>query len=234
MRDANDHDKILDKIKKCLALSSSSNEHEAAIALRQAQKLMELHGISDIDVKAAQAEEKLARAGARHRPAGWENTLAQNIATAFGCQLLFHRNWDAGHWSYIGCGPAPEIAQYAFTVLLRQIKRARAEHIQTALKRCKSITKTRRADLFCDGWVRAVGGPISALAENAQHTEAINAYMAVRYPDLEALKTQNRNQGKKLSERDWSDYLAGTEQGRAVQLNHGMGHRSNDCARIGL
>ena len=37
MRDANDHDKILDKIKKCLALSSSSNEHEAAIALRQAQ-----------------------------------------------------------------------------------------------------------------------------------------------------------------------------------------------------
>ena len=60
MRDANDHDKILDKIKKCLALSSSSNEHEAAIALRQAQKLMELHGISDIDVKAAQAQEKLS------------------------------------------------------------------------------------------------------------------------------------------------------------------------------
>ncbi len=227
-----DQDKILDKIKKCMALSSSSNEHEAAIALRQAQKLMELHGISDIHVKAAQAEEKLAKAGARHRPAGWENTLAQNIATAFGCQLLFHRNWDAGHWSYIGCGPAPEIAQYAFTVLLRQIKRARAEHIQTALKRCKSITKTRRADLFCDVWVRAVGGAISALAENALHTAAINAYMAVRYPNLEVLKTQNRNEGKKLSDRDWSDYLAGTEQGRAVHLNHAMGHQSGQFERI--
>jgi hypothetical protein len=227
-----DQDKILDKIKKCMALSSSSNEHEAAIALRQAQKLMELHGISDIDVKASQAEEKRVRAGARHRPAGWENTLAQNIATAFGCQLLFHRNWDVGHWSYIGCGPAPEIAQYAFTVLLRQIKRARAEHIQTALKRCKSITKTRRADLFCDGWVRAVGGTISALAENAQHTAAINAYMAVRYPDLEALKTQNRNEGKKLSDRDWLDFLAGTELGRNVQLNHGMGHEERQVRRI--
>lgn len=233
MRDANDHDKILDKIKKCMALSSSSNEHEAAIALRQAQKLMELHGISDIDVKAAQAEEKRARAGACKRPAGWENTLAQKIATAFGCQLLFHRNWDAGHWSYIGCGPAPEIAQYAFTVLLRQIKRARAEHIQTALKRCKSITKTRRADLFCDGWVRAVGHTVTSLAENTQHAEAINAYMAVRYPDLEALKTQNRNEGKKLSDRDWSDYLAGTEQGRAVRLNQGMGHQSGQFERIG-
>lgn len=32
--------KILSKIKKCLALSASSNENEAAIALRQAQRLM--------------------------------------------------------------------------------------------------------------------------------------------------------------------------------------------------
>ena len=39
-------DKILDKIKKCLVLASSANEHEAAAALRQAQKLMEAHGIS--------------------------------------------------------------------------------------------------------------------------------------------------------------------------------------------
>lgn len=228
-----DHDKILDKIKKCMALSSSSNEHEAAVALRQAQKLMELHGISAIDVKASQAEEKLAKASAKIRPSGWENLLAHSIANAFGCQLLFHRNWAGGHWSYIGCGPAPEIAQYAFTVLLRQIKKARAEHIQTALKRCKSATKTRRADLFCDGWVRAVGRAISALAENAQHSEAIKAYMAVRYPDLEELETQNRNENKKLSDRDWSDYLAGTEQGRAVQLNHGMGHQSRQFERIG-
>jgi hypothetical protein len=48
------------------------------------------------------------------------------------------------------------------------------------------------------------------------------------------LKTQNRNEGKKLSHCDWADYLAGNEQGRFVQLNLGMGHQSNDCARIGL
>lgn len=32
-----DKSKILDKIKKCLALSKSSNQHEAQAALRQAQ-----------------------------------------------------------------------------------------------------------------------------------------------------------------------------------------------------
>ncbi|MDI9233524.1 DUF2786 domain-containing protein [Limnohabitans lacus] len=234
MRDTDDQSKILDKIKKCMALTSSSNEHEAAIALRQAQKLMELHGISDLDVKAAQADEMQAKAGARNRPAGWENELAQTVSAAFGCRLLFHPRWDAGHWGFIGCGPAPEIAQYAFTVLLRQIKKARAEHIQTKLKRCKSVTKTRRADLFCDGWVRSVSGTISALADNTPHAEAVNAFLAVRYPELVPLKTQNRNEGKHLSDRDLADYWAGSVLSKDVRLNHGMGHQSYDCARIGL
>ncbi|MCE6577430.1 DUF2786 domain-containing protein, partial [Acinetobacter baumannii] len=32
---------IIDKISKCLALSKSANEHEAAVALKQAQTLMQ-------------------------------------------------------------------------------------------------------------------------------------------------------------------------------------------------
>lgn len=41
------HENILRKIQKCLALSKSANEHEASVALRQAQKLMELHNVSE-------------------------------------------------------------------------------------------------------------------------------------------------------------------------------------------
>lgn len=43
-------DKALEKIRKCLALSKSANEHEAAAALRQAQKMMSMHGFTDDDV----------------------------------------------------------------------------------------------------------------------------------------------------------------------------------------
>ncbi len=45
-----DKGKILDKVRKCLALSKSANEHEAAAALRQAQAMMRIHGLSDDDV----------------------------------------------------------------------------------------------------------------------------------------------------------------------------------------
>lgn len=40
----------IEKIKKCLRLSKSANEHEAAQALKQAQILMQKFGITDIDV----------------------------------------------------------------------------------------------------------------------------------------------------------------------------------------
>lgn len=46
-----DRSKIIDKIKKCLALSKSANEHEAAAALRQAQKLMKHYKIDECEVE---------------------------------------------------------------------------------------------------------------------------------------------------------------------------------------
>lgn len=50
MSDKPDRERILDKIRKCLALSKSANEYEAATALRQAQKLMAMHDLSHEDV----------------------------------------------------------------------------------------------------------------------------------------------------------------------------------------
>lgn len=130
-----DKQTIIDKIKKCLALSASSNEHEAAIALSQARKLMETHGITGLDVDAAAADECRAKSGATTRPANWEAALAAKVGDAFGCKVIFSSGWwnKSGEWCFIGCGTAPEIAQYAFTVLLRQGKRAREEHIKTKL-----------------------------------------------------------------------------------------------------
>lgn len=66
-----DNEKIIDKIKKCLALSRSANEHEAEAALRQARKLMEAHGVTDLDIEAAEAQERRRKAGAKTKPSNW-------------------------------------------------------------------------------------------------------------------------------------------------------------------
>ncbi|MDR2188935.1 MAG: DUF2786 domain-containing protein [Azonexus sp.] len=221
----NDRDKIIDKIRKCLALSASSNQHEAAAALRQAQKLMEMHHIGDLDIEAAEASERRAKSSATAKPPIWENSLAAHIADAFGCRLLFAPNWQArrAEWNFIGLGAGPEVAQYAFAVLLRQVRQARAAHIKTALKRCKPAIKTRRADLFCEGWVDIAASKIAAFASNEKEEAAINAYVAVRYPALETLKNTDRNRGRNLRAHEVGDLLLGRLAGNRARMNRGIG-----------
>ena len=224
-------DKIIDKIKKCLALSASSNEHEAAAALRQARMLMEAHGVSDLDMQAAEASETHARAGAIRNPANWEARLAGKIGAAFGCRVLFvgdgsHR----GEWVFIGPGAAPEVAQYAFKVLFRQAKAARAEHIKTRLKRCKTATKTRRADLYCEGWVSSVTALIEGCAGIETNPQAVDAYMAGKYPKVVELNARDRNAGRDLRPNEEMDYLHGRRAGREAQLNRGVGSNAAPLA----
>lgn len=216
--------KVFDKIKKCMALSASSNEHEAEAALRQARALMEKHNIDDADMLAYEASEQHAKSSAKHTPVNYETALACKIADSFGCMVIFSTGiWNKpGTWKFIGCGVAPEIASYSFQVLLRQCKNARSEHIKTKLKRCKLATKTRRADLFCNGWMFAVSGKIAALVGNERQTDAIDAYIAKHYPSMKDMTSRDRNDGRKLNDREYDDFAKGSHAGKNAELNRGV------------
>ncbi len=218
-------DKIIDKIKKCLALSASSNEHEAAAALRQAKKLMEAHGISDLDMQAAEASEKRSRAGAIRSPANWEVALADKIAAAFACRLILGRSPlnGNGEWIFIGTGAAPEIAGYAFEVLFRQAKAGRADYIKSRLSRCKLAIKTRRADLYCDGWVRAVTALITRFSGGESNEAAIQAYLVKHYRGLESTQARDRIGDRGLKSHEATDWAQGRLGGCEAQLNRGVG-----------
>lgn len=43
-------DELLARIRKCLALAKSANEHEAAAALATARRLMDEHGVDQADI----------------------------------------------------------------------------------------------------------------------------------------------------------------------------------------
>lgn len=210
----------IDKIKKCLALAKSANEHEAAAALRQAQALMEKFNIEDDDVLASEVSEFSARS-ANQKPSNWEAWLSQVVAESCGCKLVF-RNFLSAEYVFIGCGVSAEIATYAFQVLHRQCKRARAEYIKTKLKRCKAATKTKRADIYCEGWVRLASEKIKALVLNDQQTAAITAYMSKRYPKLNETKPRDRNDSSRMSNRAFDDFAAGAAQGAKAELNRGV------------
>jgi len=226
-----DRDKIIEKIKKCMALAKSSNEHEAAAALRQAHKLMQLHGISDLDVEHADIQEESARAGAAHKPARWECGLATRVARAFDCAVFLQCARPVGHWVFVGATPSGEIARYAFEVLFRQAKQARAHYIKTALKRC-TTTRTRRADLFCEGWVMTATDVVDEFAGNEASLSRAKAYLEHKR-ELEKFQGHNRNAKRNLSERDYGDMEAGHHAGKNAQLNRGL-NGTKACPALGV
>lgn len=156
-------EKYLAKIKKLLALGKSTNSHEAALALARARKLMAEYHISEIDVgisDISEASSQGAPSDAQSMPA-YMVGLIQVIQKAFGVQSY-------GSWRYTPRGipkrivafygpeERPQIAVYAWTVLSRQLVRARAEYLSGVRRSIKSETRIARADKFCEGWVAGV------------------------------------------------------------------------------
>ena len=81
-------DKIVDKIRKLLALSKSSNPNEAAIALQKATQLMEEYQIKNIDLIPEQdvTHSDLEEVTGQHYV--WAKSLAYACAKLFDCTTI--------------------------------------------------------------------------------------------------------------------------------------------------
>lgn len=203
----------LAKIRKCLALSRSANEHEAALALEKARQMMAELGLSEAEATFLDIEEQPVRGSRCLRPAAWEALLVATVSRAIGCARFINDSLD---WQFVGRGPAPEIAGYAFRVLYRQLKAARAEYIRTTLRRCKVANKRRRADAFCEGWAAAVFVKVKAMAP-AFEDELVERYLAERHPGLVVVDKRHAQ----LSAAG-NDFFNGVAGGHKVELNRGM------------
>lgn len=81
-------EKILNKIKKCLALSKSANPQEAAIALKQAQALMQEYNVTQTDVMFSDVQKQASNSQATEKRPQWDHYLMWVVAQAFGCKTL--------------------------------------------------------------------------------------------------------------------------------------------------
>lgn len=207
---------VLARLRKCLAMSKSANEHEAANALEMVRRIMEEHRLTESDVELSEVNEAAARGSRTQQPTKWEAFLCASVRRALGVEVFIDQNLDR---RYVGRGAAPEIASYAFVVLYRQLKRARTDYIKTSLKRCGPASKRRRADAFCEGWAQAVLLKIIRIAPEAEPDELVGRYLAERHPGL----VEINNRGAQLGRRSRDDFWRGWDEGREAQLQGGVG-----------
>ena len=221
-------DQALQKIKKCLALGRAAGEHEAAAAMRQAQKLMEQFNLRERDVSMADVSEVKVRASSTAANV-WELNLVNLIAEAFGCETfgqITGKFNDAGnyvrarHWVFVGIDSAPTVAGYACEVLVRQCVKGRLAHIGKQPRNCKPITKTARGDAFALGWVFSVRDMVERFAQPASDKTLLLAYIEANHGELKTGKARDTSKARKT---DIGLFIAGHRAGEKAELHHGVG-----------
>jgi len=213
---------ILDKINKCLRLAKSSNPHEAATAMRQAQALMQKHNLSTDDVAMNDIFEKAVTSGSSNKPSQHLINLAHMIAKAFGVRIILNIRYGTNKINFIGQHQSPEIASYAFSVLRRQLTKARSAFYKTT--RGKRVNRTAKADIFADGWVYEVNKRVVAFANNKQTEQVITTYMDKHYSNLN--ETKPKAPKKQRSTATDNAFFIGVKAGKDVTLNHGVNGQS--------
>lgn len=216
---------IITKIRKLLALAKGSTEHEAASALAKAREIMAAHGISEAQLAMSEIEEATARGSRAARPPKWETLLAKAVERSLDVYSFID---GAGTRTFIGRGSSAEIASYAFAVLFRTLKAQRQAYIAGPLKRVKLARKRVRADVFCEGWARAVQHKIAALIPERPSDPLRDQYLAEHYPEL---GTVNARGVKLMATKVAGDFWAGHNAGREVNLHSGV---SGDAAPLAL
>ncbi|HEX8590714.1 DUF2786 domain-containing protein [Pseudomonas sp.] len=257
---AAERERVLRKIKHCLALSKSSNEHEAAAALRQAQKLMRKYQLTDMDVELADVG-KASAEQARYRRPSWDTDLSSIVAAVFGCETFTHSTWMQSGRSktdkacraiFVGVTPAQQIAKYAYDALYVKVTQARRDYV-ASIKRGEAPrgrhTPSTRGNHFAEMWVAAVGEKLHELVPKGEDddldmelsTGCNLVAVQLKHNELigaylneltkgEGLKSSR--QGRKV-EPNLDDLLAGILAGRDAQLSAGIAHGSADLIAIG-
>ncbi|WP_274571580.1 DUF2786 domain-containing protein [Neisseria leonii] len=214
-----DEQKALAKIRKCLALSRSANEHEAALALKQAQALMRQYGISDADVALSDIGESAGSKYAAVLPR-WQAELAATVCACFGVRCYTDQQFGGALLKFYGVGNKAELADYAYNVLLRQLKTLRRGYMATVLKRvCLAKNKTYRADAFCSGWVQAVRSKIDVFANGERETALLAQWH--EHQGLTKGRTCTTKPGSGTNADN--DRAVGWVTGKNAQLHHAVG-----------
>ncbi|ELI5720945.1 DUF2786 domain-containing protein [Vibrio fluvialis] len=224
MIDDKEKNRALERIKKCLALGDSGNEHEAALALQKAQALMKKYGITAENVSFSNMAKKSCETKIAKRPATFLVSLCVAVADAFGVRVVVHTGEDRRCVPvFYGAKECVVVAAYCFDVCSRQLNIARKQYMKTIHKNCKPTTRTTRADLFCTGWVASVTANLPALEMDSEATTLLSEYVDRSAGELSSVSTRSNRHPQKA---DLDAYLRGAEQGREFEVRRGVSGRS--------
>lgn len=183
-------DKVLDQIRKLLALSKSPNEHEAALAAARAAELMIQYQISEAHLSDATGTAERVDAHAIAEMAKivyWRACIAGALSKAFGAEMIFEtvrrtvrrrrKKVIARHVRFlmIGSGTTAEAVRYMYRFLCVEIERLADE---SYVRRREGLLKVKSVRSYKDSYRKAAAMAIAVRLQDERRQrrdEAIRA-----------------------------------------------------------
>lgn len=215
--------KVIDKIRKLLALSRSSNEHEAALAAAKAQQSLAAHNLqmSDIDITSRSAADHLAiPVGAR--PPFWTVRLFNGVAKSCDCAVVLNRS--QGLLPFVGVGADVEVAVFLYMFLCTTIYKLGEKFREKRVKLSDDKQKRRDAkSSYVLGCVEAVRQKLEE--SKKQHPTTSNALVPLKdaliKKTLEDIGVSADAQDNAVEE-DADAFHKGIADGRKIQIRKGL------------
>ncbi|WP_406586779.1 DUF2786 domain-containing protein [Asaia lannensis] len=223
--------KIIQRIKKLIALGASPNANEAAVAMAKARALMAEYNIDQAAVDLAELQDVASIFAASHarRAPRWDGALRGGISRTFGVATLSDWVGTRRRVIFWGASCRSILAAYAYQVLGRQCAKERTAHYKGMHKSLKRTTRIARADHFAEGWVVAALGLLEKFCVSPEEQELITQYASLKWGQLVSTNLRGAR-----AVRGSSDALsAGFRSGSNARLDVPLGAEKQDIRAIG-
>ncbi len=219
-----EHNPIIEKIRKLLALANSSNEHEAALAASHAQRLLSAHNLAMADIEAQhkpQSADKVEATVSRTLPK-WVRHLSAGVCTAFDCQGIHHP--ATGKLTFIGVGVDVQIAAYTFAYLDKTVRRLCSSYMKHHIH--ENIPTRHRELMRQSYYLGAVSTINQKLREQkAQTPTTPGALVPIKEGLIKKTMSEigpTRTVRSRKSYIDSHAYTTGQQDGHQVGINKGI------------
>jgi len=228
--------KVMDRIKKLMALSQSPNQNEAATAAAAAASLMSEYELEEADLRletgeAAEAIEDVCFTLDGQRHANWKSYLHVGLTRAFHCHSWLHRSFQNGKrtqaFRVVGRRSNVQTINYLYLYLVQELtSMSERAWCEVPATQASLIHGKHWKNSFLTGAAGEIQKRLFAQVEQEKAQPATNALVLVRKDQEEVEAFFNSVKPKLVKVQNQtrinSDaYGQGQEAGRNINLGGG-------------
>jgi len=218
---------VIDKVKKLLALSKSSNANEAAAAAAAANKLIDQYRLAEAELETSDdlCEDIMEDTDSFYesgRLTQWKSSLACQLAKHYGCAIYNNKSYRKNSYKLVGRKSDIEVVRYMFTWLFLEVDRL-SDSASKGSGRDRSAGKIF-SNSFCSGAVVGISSKLESSRKEVAQSASSGAIIRLDQRLEEAKNFMNGNHRLKRSNSfgssrfDSNAYEAGKVSGQNIHL----------------